>query len=474
MSPRLSSAETAAPPADATPAARAGSGMPIGAAPDLAASACAAPRAGSEPRPAEGGRAAPAPVRGLVLSGGGARAAYQVGVLLALRELLHDQRPPATRLPPGALPTGIAPRPPGEAPRAAIPARLPFDVVSGTSAGAINATALACRADDFDAGLDVLARVWRDIHAHHVYRSDVAGVARTGAHWLAMFVIGWALRRRRFQRPRSLLDNSPLAGQLDALMDFPRLARNIDDGRLRALAVAASDYGSGEHYTFFQTAARIAPWSRTQRQARPARIGIGHLLASSAIPFIFPAAPLEVDGEPSWFGDGSIRQHAPMSPAIHLGADRLFVVGAASAGARGFVPEAVKARRGQYPTLAQVAGHALGSIFLDGLAMDVERLERINRTLALMPPARLAESPLRPVRVLVVAPSRPIDPIAARHVRSLPRPVRMLLGSVGATEARGAALASYLLFEPGFVRELMQLGHDDCMRKRDEVRAFFA
>ncbi|WP_085314435.1 patatin-like phospholipase family protein [Derxia lacustris] len=390
---------------------------------------------------------APAPVRGLVLSGGGARAAYQVGVLLALRELLRD-RPDASR-------------------------RLPFDVIAGTSAGAINATALACRADDFDAGLDLVAGVWREIHADRVYRTDAAGVARAGAHWLAMFVIGWALRRRRFQRPRSLLDNTPLTGLLDSLMDFPRLARNIDSGRLRALAVAASDYGSGEHFTFFQSAAAIEPWSRTQRQARAQTIGNAHLLASSAIPFIFPAAPLPVDGEQSWFGDGSIRQHAPISPAIHLGADRVFVVGAAAPGTRGFVSAATAARSGQYPTLAQVAGHALGSIFLDSLAMDVERLERINRTLALLGPGQLADAPLRPVKVLVVAPSQPIDPIAARHVRSLPRPVRALLASVGATEARGAALASYLLFEPGFVGELMQLGHDDCLRRRDDVLAFF-
>jgi len=411
-----------------------------------AASARAAVLAGADTLGVDPVATAPAPVRGLVLSGGGARAAYQVGVLLALREVLAE--------------AGLARR------------QLPFDVISGTSAGAINAVALACRADHFDESLDLLAGVWRDIRADQVYRTDAVGVARTGAHWMAMLVIGWALRRRRFQRPRSLLDNAPLAGLLEALMDFPRLGRNVDSGRLRALAVAASDYSSGAHTTFYQTGAGIEPWTRTERQARPQAIGVGHLLASSAIPFIFPAAPLDLDGERSWFGDGSIRQHAPISPAIHLGADRVFVVGVGMAGA-GFVSPAMAARRGDYPTLAQVAGHALGSIFLDSMAMDVERLERINRTLALLGPAQLADAPLRPIRVLVVAPSQPIDAIAARHVRSLPRPVRMLLGSVGATEARGAALASYLLFEPGFVRELIALGHADCLRRRADVVDFF-
>jgi len=212
---------------------------------------------------------------------------------------------------------------------------------------------------------------------------------------------------------------------------------------------------------------------RSQRRAVRDHIGLPHLLASSAIPFVFPAKQLMIDGEPEWFGDGSMRQAAPISPAIHLGAERILVIGAG----RMHEPPGRRQVSTDYPTMAQIAGHALSNIFLDALAVDFERLQRINRTLQLLPAEAREKSALRPIDVLLIAPSQRLDDIAARHLDALPLTIRTLLRGVGVsgqgTEARGAALASYLLFEADFTRELMQLGVSDTMARRDEVARFF-
>ncbi len=389
------------------------------------------------------------PLTGLVLSGGGARAAYQVGVLRAIARLRRSTAAP--------------------------PRRCPFGVICGTSAGAINAAALACSADQFDAGVDAIAQVWHDIHAEQVYRADSLGVIRSGAQWLTMLSIGWLLARWRKARPRSLLDNTPLAELLAQAVPLQRLPRLLAGRHLQALALTASNYSSGEHVTFYQSAAPVAPWQRSQRIAAPAELGIAHLLASSAIPFVFPAAELAIGGQPEWFGDGSMRQTAPLSPAIHLGAQRLLVIGA---GRMHEPPAGQRALNTGYPSLAQIAGHSLASIFLDALTADVERLQRINRTLALLSDKARVATPLRPIEALVIAPSQRLDDIAARHVDELPTPVRALLRGVGVSgsgrSAQGAALASYLLFEAGYTRELMALGESDVAARRDEVLSFFA
>ena len=387
------------------------------------------------------------PITGLVLSGGGARAAYQVGVLRAIARLRRGT--------------------------AASPRRSPFGVICGTSAGAINAAALACSADQFDAGVDAIAKVWHDIHAEQVYRADSLGVIRSGAQWLTMLSIGWLVARWRKARPRSLLDNTPLAELLAQAVPLQRLPRLLAGRHLQALAITASNYSSGEHVTFYQSAAPVAPWQRSQRIAAPAELGIAHLLASSAIPFVFPAAELAIGGQPEWFGDGSMRQTAPLSPAIHLGAQRLLVIGAG----RMHEPAGQRALNTGYPSLAQIAGHSLSSIFLDALTADVERLQRINRTLALLSDEARVATPLRPIEALVVAPSQRLDDIAARHVDELPTAVRALLRGVGVSGsgrgAQGAALASYLLFESGYTRELMALGEQDVAARRSEVLDFF-
>ncbi len=389
------------------------------------------------------------PLTALVLSGGGARAAYQVGVLRALARIRREALGPMARL------------------------RNPFGVICGTSAGAINAAALAANADRFEAAVELLAKVWQNFSADQVYRADSLGVIRSGAQWLTMVSVGWVIARWRRARPRSLLDNSPLAALLERMVPLERLPAMFEQKHLHALAVTASSYTSGEHFTFFDAAHPIEPWQRSQRVAVQAPLTQAHLLASSAIPFVFPATSLQVAGEHGWFGDGSMRQTAPLSSAVHLGAQRLMIIGAG----RMHEPTGRVVASHDYPNLAQIAGHAMASIFLDALAVDIERMRRINRTLALLPDSALADTPLRPLEALVISPSQRLDDIAARHLQALPAPVRALLRGVGVggqgEQARGTALASYLLFEAPYTRALMALGETDTVARKDEVLRFF-
>jgi len=367
----------------------------------------------------------------LVLTGGGARAAYQVGVLKAVRELLPDPRV------------------------------NPFQIICGTSAGAINAASLACFAENFGSGVQHMLDVWSNFHAAHVYKADVAGVGASGARWLSMLMCGWLVK----QNPRSLLDNTPLKELLEQSLDFKNIDRAIKSGALYALSITASGYMSGESVSFFQGGEGVDLWRRTQRTASRVEIGVEHLLASSAIPFIFPATKIHRE----YFGDGSMRQLAPISPAIHLGAERILVIGGGRMG-----QEQERKATDIYPSLAQIAGHALSSIFLDSLSVDLERLERINKTLAIIPDEIKLKAglPLRSVKALVIAPSQRLDYIAARHVKSLPLPVRLLLRGIGGMSKNGGALASYLLFEQPYTSALIELGYTDTMSRRQEVQDF--
>ncbi len=400
----------------------------------------------------------------LILSGGGARAAYQVGVLRALAHMKTQWE--------AAVDVGAVNALSGSPSRDSERAVSPFGIVVGTSAGAINSAALACKADDFGRAVDELCAVWGGFHAHQVYSTDAWNVLRSGASWLTALSLGWAVTRWRRLKPRSLLDNAPLAGLLRELVPMERLPTMLGRRCLSALAVTASCYGTGRHITFYCSGQPVAPWERPQRRAVQGYLTYDHLLASSAIPFIFPARRLMHDGASTWFGDGSMRQTAPLSPALHLGAERLMVIGAGRAldGAAQELPE----RR--YPTLAQVAGHAMASIFLDTLASDVEKLERINRVLAQMPDATRSSMPWKPVRCLVISPTERIDDIAAAHLGDLPSPVRALLAGMGVRrdgrQIQGSALASYLLFESSFTQALMNLGERDAWAKQADIADF--
>ena len=383
----------------------------------------------------------------LVLSGGGARAAYQVGVLQGLVKLRRE------RLGDGAP--------------------NPFGILCGTSAGAINAAALACRADSFDAGVETIAAVWRNFRADQVYRTDALGIARSGAQWLSAISVGWMLARWRKEGPRSLLDNEPLAELLRHWAPLELLPRMLAERHLHALALGASSYTSGEHLTFFEATGDMTGYERSQRLAVPMRLGLEHLLASAAIPFVFPAQRIEHAEHAGWYGDGSMRQTSPISPAIHLGAQRMLIVGVG----RLHEPRGRIVRDGGYPTLAQVGGHVLSNVFLESLAVDLERMERVNRTLEMMTLGQRLATSLRSVKALVIAPSERIDDIAARHQKHLPRTVRALLRGVGSSSASsdlsGSALASYLLFEAPFTQEVMALGERDTLAQRQAVCDFF-
>ena len=371
---------------------------------------------------------------GIVLAGGGARAAYQVGVLKAIREMMHD------------------------------PKCNPFPIICGTSAGAVNASALAVHADDFSQGVENLLAVWKNFEPRHVYRADFPGVFANSARWFGGFLFGAFLKNRRI----SLLDNRPLESLLARRLDFSRIEHNVKAGCLDAVAITCSGYTSGQSCSFFEGNETVEEWKRSQRIGIRGRIKVEHLMASAAIPFLFP--PHKINRE--YFGDGSMRQIAPVSPALHLGADRVIVVGTARI--RSESPE--RTRGDYYPTLAQIAGHVLNSIFLDSLAVDLERLERINKTITAVDPATLKKMglTLHHVDVLVLTPSEPLDAIAVKHVRSLPWTIRFLLRSVGAMRRGGANLASYLLFERGYCGELIDLGYNDTIKRREEVESFLA
>ena len=395
----------------------------------------------------------PATTRGLVLMGGGARTAYQAGALQALAQLLSNKA--------------------GQ-PRSAA---FPFQILVGTSAGALNATYLASRALDGLEALTGLGEFWHGLHSHLVYHLPHTPMARF-SRWATALGVTLAVRQQG-----AALDSLPLVDTLHRRIALNNIAQAMQSGQLQALAVTASSYTTGEHWTFCQTASAqdTLSWSRPGRRAERQDITIEHLMASSAIPFIFPATPLWVDGNMEFFGDGSMRQSSPLSPAVHLGAHKILAIGVGQPQRSTWAadPDAKTSR--QKPSLGNIAGHAMASVFNDTLQSDVEQVQSVNQSIQALKrhlsehhQDELAQSlPLREVDVLALQPSESLDALAQAHVHELPKPVHRVLEGLGALKGSGAALSSYLLFEPGFLRALMALGAKDVQSRKDELLAFF-
>lgn len=368
----------------------------------------------------------------LILSGGGARAAYQVGVLRAIAKLLPEQQ------------------------------HTPFPIICGTSAGAINAATIATHSDRFRTGVCRLEYVWKNLCVGDIYYAHTYAILKKAGHWLLSFLVGGLGKRN----PQSLLDNAPLEKLLSRMLNFDDVQRGLDKGTLEALSITVSGYGSGQSVSFFQGQEYLQPWTRAHRVGARSELGVDHLLASAAIPFVF--APVRLNRE--YFCDGTIRQSAPLSPAVHLGADKILVVGVSPQNE--VVPE-----RGQMmsrPSLAQVAGHIMNSIFLDSLEVDLERMHRINNTIKAIPAEERVKAglPLRNVDVLTIYPSQALELIAVRHAKSFPWAMRFVLGGLGGMRRKGGVLASYLLFDKQYTRELIRLGYEDAMNMRKEILEF--
>lgn len=368
---------------------------------------------------------------GLVLGGGGARAAYQVGVLRAIADIVPDDM------------------------------GNPFPIISGTSAGSINAAVLAASSMRFKEGIRRLVGVWENFEADKVYRADPWDAFSRGGRLLFAMVTGGFAQ----SSPRSLLDNTPLRELLERHVAFERIDQAVECGALRALCVTACSYRSGRSVSFYRGAGDLGPWQRARRLGRRAGIHIDHLMASSAIPIIFPA--VEIEGE--YFGDGSMRQTAPVSPVLHLGANKVLIVGV-----RREVPiePEVDAGPPEYPRMGQIAGYILDTLFLNSLNADIERLQRINQTLSLLPPDARSETELRAIETLIISPSEDIAAIAEPHIDTLPASVRYLMRVLGARRGSGRRLLSYLLFERAFCRELIDLGIRDTMVQKDQLLEF--
>lgn len=367
---------------------------------------------------------------GLILSGGGARAAYQVGVLKAIHKLL---------------------------PKDAV---NPYDIIAGTSAGAINGIALASYAENHRIGIRHLERIWTGFSPELIYRTDYKSIAGAVAR-----LARTALIRRKYKFDQvSLLDNSPLRELLSKVIKFENIQKAIDNGALHAISVTGSGVSSGESVSFFQGHYSLTNWQRHRRIGYRSHIGIDHLMASSAIPLVFPS--VEINNE--YYSDGAVRQLAPISPALHLGAEKILVIGISGAAHK----KKKKVTENSYPSPAKIMGHMLNAAFIDSMETDVERLKRINRTIELIPESvrKKHEMELKHVDLLEITPSISMDDIAERHAKELPKSIRMILGS----NVKGSGILSYLLFSSGFCKDLIELGFKDGMSRKEEIIEFFS
>lgn len=370
---------------------------------------------------------------GLVLPGGGARCAYQVGVLKAIAELMPKGSP------------------------------NPFPVISGTSAGAINAVVLATRARRFQHAVADMERVWGNFRTHHVFRSDSRTMLKTSLNWLTSIVMGGLIG----SNPKSLLDNSPLRALLGRYIKLSHIQDSIERGFLDAIAVTAAGYGSARSVSFYQGLEHFESWSRVRRMGIRSEITLDHVMASVAAPLVFP--PVLIGRE--FYGDGAMRQATPLSPAVRLGAGRLLVIGVRNEERD---PEPGPEEVVPFPSFGRIAGYMLDALLMDGLSSDLERLARLNQIVNDQPGHKLTGDfdSLRSIDTMIIMPSQDVREIALRHLHEMPRPVRVLMRGLGALNYGGRQLVSYLLFESGYTRELIRLGYSDAMDRRQQFVDF--
>ncbi|OHU88214.1 MULTISPECIES: patatin-like phospholipase family protein [Pseudoalteromonas] len=372
-------------------------------------------------------RKANRPKVALLLTGGGARAAYQVGVLKALALSMPRTAP------------------------------LPFQIINGTSAGAINSAALACYASCMHLAVRKIEWVWKSFHSHMVYRSDFLGAFG--------YLIANAMRSFQSSHlnhpPASLLDNSPLRSLLSEVLDLSRIERNIHKQFIDAISITVSSYSTGRSVAYYQ-AKDAETWQRAKREGVPGRISLDVLMASSAIPMVFPSVRVKHH----YYGDGSIHQLSPLSPSIHLGAEKIFVIGVEQPKIRaplGYEPH--------FPGMSAIAGHLLDSVFSDTLQSDLERLQRVNRTIGLLP-SRDKHKELKVIDTLVVNPTVNFRDIAEQYYDDMPLAIKVLLRTIGVKRHSSSSLTSYLLFEKSYTQHLIEIGYQDGMARLDEMRAF--
>lgn len=393
----------------------------------------ATPHASRHPAVNDAGEPPDATTIGLILPGGGARGAYQVGVLAGIADLVRTPR------------SG------------------PFRVICGTSVGAMTAAYLASQMSDFHSAVVRLERLWSDLKVNQVYSAGYGKILGVLMRWV------WSLLSGGFSEvdPRWLLDNAPLRDLIAQNIDFEAIGRWVKEGLLRGISITVTGYFSERSLTYFQAPPDVQSWWRERREGRPARITLDHVMASLALPVVFP--PVRIDDE--WCGDGSTRQFAPLAPAIHLGAKRLLIVDTQYRHASGSLGKSASQAS---PSLSRIGAYLLDTIFSDSLYVDLERAGRVNRALEHMPPdiAQRSMPGMRRIDSFLIAPSRRPADIAARHIGALPKPVRWLLRSLGGEKEGSEQLLSYLLFESVYARELVALGRSDVLARQDDLRRF--
>ena len=363
----------------------------------------------------------------IILPGGGARGAYQAGVLKAIGELLADET-------------------------------NPFPVICGTSAGAINAVVLASHAHEFLSGVERLEHFWRSMRCERIYRTDAWTVLKSGMRFAGTLLSGGLIRTN----PRAFLDNMPLRLFLQKKLQLEGIQTALEQDALRGVAITASGYTCASAISYFQAQDGIDGWQRARRKGQATKLEVKHLLASAALPIIFPAERIGNE----YFGDGGMRMVAPLSPAIHLGANKILVIGT-----RDEKPDMPPESPTQYPSAGEIGGYLMDSIFMDTLNADLARLNRINKTLALVPVEKREQTGLINIDSLVIKPSRDLRHITQAHVHEIPRSVQVLLRTLGGW-GRDWRMASYLLFESAYCSELIDLGYADGMNAKQEIINF--